>query len=268
MELAKAIQSVFLAVVVGNVQGILQAHLVEAPQLPDPPGGVFQHRVDIGAELGGVHRGLLPLPGPQTVVEKIGQAALGLLVHLGGGKIQAVAVEGADVLGADPAQVIIQPLQGALILRLHPQPLRDALLAVGSKIGPGFQFIGIGKAQVFLRLRLAPRQLGEPPVNKGGLLAGAVHPYGFRRPAEHTVNLREFRLDALHGPAGEGHPQLAQGHPLLVRQDTGGAGIAGQVPLLGPQHHQVFGAVAPHGAHRAKLHHIQHRRDGAHVVLA
>ena len=91
---------------------------MEAALIPNGAGGVFQHGVDIGAELGGVNGSLLPLLCPQTVVEKIGQAALGLFVDLGGGQIQAVAIEASDVLPGNRPQGIIRPGKGRFIFCL------------------------------------------------------------------------------------------------------------------------------------------------------
>ena len=57
---------------------------MEAPHIPDAPGGIFQHRVDIGAEFRRVDGGFLPLLGPEAIFQEIGQAALRLPVDLRG----------------------------------------------------------------------------------------------------------------------------------------------------------------------------------------
>ena len=105
-------------------------------------------------------------------------------------------------------------------------------------------------------------------IQKGWLLPGAADENGLPRPAEHTVNLREFRLNALYGAAGKRHSQRAQLHPFLIRQYAGGAAVAGELSFLRPQHNQMLLPVAAHGVHRAHLHRIQNRRNGAHIVLA
>ena len=105
-------------------------------------------------------------------------------------------------------------------------------------------------------------------IQKRWLFPGAADENGLPRPAEHTVNLREFRLNALYGAAGERHSQRAQLHPLLICQHAGGTAVAGELSFLRAQHDQMLLPVAAHGIHRAHLHCVQHRRDGAHVVLA
>ena len=88
------------------------------------------------------------------------------------------------------------------------------------------------------------------------------------RTAEHTIDFREFLLNSLHGPAGQGNTQLAQGHPLLIGQDSPGPGITGKASLLGAQQQQMPAFVAPQRRNRAHLHRIQYRRDGANIVPA
>lgn len=113
-----------------------------------------------------------------------------------------------------------------------------------------------------------PERSARTAVDEGGLLAGGIDRHRFRRAAEHAVDFREFRLNALHCTAGQRDAKVTQRDPLLIRQHTRSAGIGGQVALLGAQQNQVFPAVAAHSGHRAHLHHIQHRRNGAHIILA
>ena len=224
--------------------------------------------MDISAELRRVHRRLPAFLGPQAVIEEIGQAALRLPVHLRGRQRQAVAVEPADIGGADGPQLEVRPAAHLLIILQYAQLPGAFLPLPGGQERPGLQRIRIGKAKGIRHKFLRPGKLRQAAVDKRGLLTGGIHRRRLPCPAEHAVDLCEFCLDALHGPAGEGYAQPAQGDPLLVRQHPRRAGIGGQISLLGAQQDQVCRAVAAHGGNGPQLHHIQHRRDGSHIVLA
>ena len=268
VQLPEPLIGITLTEIVGNFHGFFQGHLVKAPHVPDAPGGIFQHRMDIGAKFRRVDGRLLPFPGTKTVFQKIGESALRLPVDLRGGQIQRSAIEPLHTVPLHPSQGIALCALRLPIAGKHIQPFRQALRVPPGKIYPRLGPVRLGKARKAHCLSLAPCQLRQPMIQKGGLLPGAADENGLPRPAEHAVNLREFRLNALYGAAGERHSQRAQLHPLLIRQYAGGAAVAGELSFLRAQHDQMRLPVAAHGVHRAHLHRIQHRRNSAHVVLA
>ena len=264
----KPLPGIGIRVFPGKLQGLFQTHLMEAPQLHHLPAGIFQNGMDIGAELCRIHLGLLSLLCPQAVFQKIQQAALGLGIHLGGGELQFFPVKGLDGFRLDSPQPVIRLRDRIPIGFRQAQRLGRILLPPPGKPGPRFPGIGPGKFQAILHRLGFPGHLAQPPEEIGGLFSAAIHPHGLGSSAEHAVNLREFLLNALHGPAGKGHSQLAQGHTLLIGQDPLGPGITGKAALLGTQQQQVPAFVAPQSRNRAHLHRIQYRRDGAYIVLA
>ena len=264
----KPLPGIGIRVLPGKLQGLFQTHLMEAPQLHHLPAGIFQNGMDIGAELCRIHLGLLPLLRPQAVFQEIQQAALGLGIHLGGGELQFFPVKGLDGFRLDSPQPVIRLRDRIPIGFRQAQRLGRILLPPPGKPGPRFPGIGPGKFQAILHRLGFPGHLAQPPEEIGGLFSAAIHPHGLGSSAEHAVNLREFLLNALHGPAGKGHSQLAQGHTLLIGQDPLGPGITGKAALLGTQQQQVPAFVAPQSRNRAHLHRIQYRRDGAYIVLA
>ena len=224
--------------------------------------------MDIGSEFRRVDGGFLPLLHPKAILEEVGQAALRLPVDLRGGKIQRRAVEFANGFPLHLSEAVVPPMAGFRICIPDVQPPGGVPGVPPGEVRPRFRPIRRGKAQGIFHLLLPARKLAQTAIDEGRLVAGAEHADGRHSAAEAAVNLRKFRLHALHGAAGEGHAQLPEGDPLLIGQDTGGTGIAGELAFLRPQHDQVLFLMAAHGGHRADLHRVQHRRDGSHVVLA
>ncbi len=241
---------------------------MEAPHVPDAPGGVLQHRVDIGAEFRRVDGRLLPLPGPKAVLQEIGETALGLSVDLGSGQIQSFAVKPLHAVPGHSSQAVILSVLRLPVAGKHRQPFRQLPGIPPGKINTRLGFVRLGKAGNARKLPLASRQFCQPVIQEGGLLPGTADKNGLLRPAEYAVNLREFRLNALHRAAGQGYSQGAQLHPLLIRQHAGGAAVARKLSFLRAQHDQMLLPVAAHSVHRPHLHRIQHRRNGSHIVLA
>ena len=101
-----------------------------------------------------------------------------------------------------------------------------------------------------------------------GLSAGAERPEALGSGGQGLVNFGKFRLEALHGSAGQGHAQFPQGTALLVRQYAAAASVAREFSFLHAQHQNVLALLAAHGGGIAYTHRIQHRRDGPHVILA
>ena len=76
----------------GNFQGLLQGYLMKSTHIPDTPGRILQHRMDIGTEFRRVHRGFLLLPQSQAVFQEIGHSALPVGIDLGCGQVQGASI--------------------------------------------------------------------------------------------------------------------------------------------------------------------------------
>ena len=268
LDLAEMLPGIFLAESMGNFQRFFQGNLMESAQFPNAAGGIFQHRVDIGSEFRRIDSGFLPLLHPKAVPEEVGQAALRLPVDLRCRKIQRRTVESGNVFPLHLPEAVIPPIAGFRICIPDVQSPGNVPGVPPGEVRPRFQSIRRGKAQCVFHLLLPARKLTQAAVDKGRLVAGAKHADGRHSAAEAAVNLRKFRLHALHSAAGEGHPQLPEGNALLIGQDTGRAGVTGELAFLRTQHDQVLFLMAAHSGHGADLHRVQHRRDGSHVVLA
>ena len=224
--------------------------------------------MDIAAKFRRVNCYRLPLLGTKSIVQEIAQTALCLLINLGGREHQTGTIQLTDMLWADCPQAEIRLGARDLIGLIHPQCLSNGALLPASQKSTGLLAVRIRKAESILIQAIAAGKARQPPVDEGGLLAGRQHIHRFQRAAEYSVNFRKLRLDTLHSTAGQGNPQRPQGHTLLVREHTGRAGIGRQTSLLRTQQNQVLLAVAAHGGYRTQLHHVQHRWDGAYIILA
>ena len=268
VQLAETFLSILLTEAVGYLHRLLQRDLVEASHLPDAPGGVFQHRMDIGSKFCRIDSRFLPLLCPQAIFQEIGQATLCLPVDLGSGQVQGAAIEGLHGFPLNLAQTIVPFLNRVFKAGQNIQFFCDFFCVPPGEAGPGFIGIRLGIALKRFRPFLLARHLRQSPEEEGGLVAGTADRDRLLRPAKNAVDFGEFRLNALHGAAGQGNAQLSQDDPLLIRQHAGRTAVARQLAFLRAQHDQVLLAVAAHGADRTHLHGIQHRRDGAHIVLA
>ena len=179
-----------------------------------------------------------------------------------------MAVEGLYRLLFQPPQPIVRPGPGIPVALLRIQVLSQSLLAPPGQPGPRLPPVGTGKFHSGGDGFHASGHLSQTREQIGGLLGAAIDPEGLRGPAEHAVDLGKFFLNAFHRAAGEGQSHSPQRHPLLVRQYAFRAGVAGHSPLLGPQYQQMPTGMAPQRTDAAHLHSIQHRRDGAHIILA
>ena len=241
---------------------------MESSHIPNTPGSVFQHRMDIGAEFRRIHGRLLLLPQMKAILQEIGQSALCVGINLGSGEIQCAPIELSDPVTIHPAHGVASPAAGFPIAFRNPQRIRLFLRVPPCQPGTSLPGIGAGIVHGRYPLFLAAGQLRQTAEHKGGLLSGAEHPNALLRTAEYTVDFREFRLNAFHSAAGKGNAKLPQSYPLLIRQHTGGTGISGKTSFLSAQQNQVLLLMTAHGADRAHLHSIQNRRDGSHVILA
>ena len=268
VQLTKLLLGIFPGILMGNIQGLLHAYLLKTTQIPDVPGSIFQHRMDIGTEFRRVHRGFLPLLSPKAITKEVGQPAFGLPVYLGSGHIQGLSVKLFQVLALHLSQRIITATAGGQEAFLSIQLGSGFGRIPTGKPGSGFPFVRQGKVHGQIRLFFAAGQAGKSAEHKRRLYIAAVDPDALRSTAEYAINLCKFCLNTFHGAAGKRHTHGSQGHTLLVGKHTGRTGVAGQIALPGAQHQKMFLLMAAHSTHRTHLHRIQNRRNGSNSVLA
>ena len=175
----------------GDVQSFFLADLPEASPVHDRPGGMLQDRMDIGAELHGIHRGLPALLGFQAVLQKIEHPALGEPIDLRSRQPQSPAIQARDVFRLQAAYLIIPAAAHFVKFRPQPQLFRN--------------FPGIGPQQGSRRLhrvrdgriRFLPDQSGhfsQAGMEVRGLSAGAERPEALIPGGQCLVNFGKFRL--------------------------------------------------------------------------
>ena len=107
VNLAEMLSGIGLGMLIGDFHGLLQRNLMKATLRHHIPGRFLQHRVNIGAEFRRVNLRFLPLPGPQAVLEEIGETAFRLPVNLRCGQIEPPAIELIDIFPGDPAKGVV-----------------------------------------------------------------------------------------------------------------------------------------------------------------
>ena len=267
-NLAEPLSGIFFTETVGNFQGFLHGNGRKPAHVPDAPGSIFQHCMDIGAEFRRIYRDLLPFLCLQAIFQEIGHPAFRLPVNLRSRQIQGFSVQGPDIFQCHLADAVIFLDLHCPVGLQHIQLLGSILRIPFCQPGTCFLRVCHAKAPNILRMQFITRKICQPAEHKRGLLSGAIHPDAFPCPAENAINFSKFILNAFHGTAGQRYAQLTERHPLLVGQNTGRTGIAGQAAFLGTQKNQMLLLITPHGADRTHLHRIQHRRNGAHIILA
>ena len=268
IQRGKMLRGIFIGIVLRNLQRLLQADLREAAQFQYPAGSLFQHGMDIGAKLCRVDGRFLPLLGPQTVFQKIGQAAFRLTVNLGCGQLQLLSVQLVDLRAFNPSQLVILAVADGFEALLKIQLGGNIAVIPAGKVCARFKGITERRAKLRLHLLHTACQFRKAATDKGGLRAGSIDRHGFHSAAENTVDFRKLRLNAFHGTAGQRHAQIPEHHTFLVGQHAGRTAVSGQIAFLRAQHDQMLLLMQAHGADLTALHRIQHRRNRANLILA
>ena len=66
----------------------------------------------------------------------------------------------------------------------------------------------------------------------GRLITGIEHADTHRCAVKNAIDFCKFCLNTFHGTAGQRHTQIPDRHTLLIRQHTGRAVVARQIPFL------------------------------------
>ena len=111
-----------------NFHGLLQGNHMETTLIPNGSCGVLQHRMDIRTEFRRIYRRFLPLLGPKTVLQEIGQAALRLPVDLGCRQIQRITIKFLHILRLDRPQRVTSLTKYSFILFRQSKTFRLLLL--------------------------------------------------------------------------------------------------------------------------------------------
>lgn len=169
---------------------------------------MLQHRMDVSAEFHGIHRGLPALLGFQAVLQEIEQPALSEPVDLRSGQPQSPAIQARDVFRLQAAHLEIPPTAHFVEFRLQAQLFRNFPGIGPQKESRRFHRVRDG------RIRFLPDQSGhfsQAGMEVRGLSAGAERPEALSPGGQGLVNFGKFRLEALHGSAGQGNAQFPQG---------------------------------------------------------